>query len=145
MKRFMIVLVCLLVLFALNAYADTVSTPTVNQKGTVVTFTFTNAGDVNFTWSDSSTTKDLMRNLRIKQVKFIPSATDDRFIIYDRGSDGSAEGPAFYDTGKLADAYDRHGDDFGGKPLQVSDPHIDISDCTLSTEANCKLIIILDK
>lgn len=140
MKRFLLYLA--VVLFAIYATSALAANDVkVNDKGTIITIT---GLDEDLQWSTESDLQNLTHKIKIIQIKFIPSATNDRFIIYDRQSDGTIEGPAFFDTGKIADAYDVKVDSMGGG-VSVSDPWIDITDCIMTTAADCKLIIIIER
>jgi len=140
MKKFVwMILVTIIMILPFSVFAA--NTTKVNKKATVIEIT---GLDADWTWSTTAETKDIAPPIKIIQIKFIPSAINDRFFIYDTLSDGTAEGPAVFDSGLIADAYDRVQDPLGGG-VTVSDPFIDISDCTLGTAANCKIIIIIKR
>ncbi len=71
----------------------------------------------------------------ITAIEFIPSATDDRMIIHDGGIDDAA----IFDSGPCVDEYSIKYVTFN--PPKPCDPVIDISDCTLGTPANAKVVI----
>ncbi len=147
MKKFRVFLfTALLVFFAGVSVALPGNDIKVNQKGTVITITFDGATD--FEWQAATETQNLGRSIKIIQIKYIASTTGDRFIIYDRLADGTTEGPAFFDTGPIADIYDVRVDAMGGG-VTVTNPWIDISDCTMGAQmagaADCKLIIIIER
>ena len=71
----------------------------------------------------------------LRSVTFIPSAANDRFILHDGGIDAAE----LFDTGIVSgtDARTKYFADRGHRCI----PTIDISDCTLGTAANCKVIL----
>ena len=139
MKQFKWIVFAICMLFPFSASA--VNVVKVNKKATVIEIT---GLDANLLWSTTDELKNITPPIKIIQVKFIPSATNDRFIIYDTLSDGTAKGPAFFDSGLIADVYERTQDPMGGG-VTVSDPYIVIGDCTLGTAANAKIIIIIER
>lgn len=90
--------------------------------------------------------------IRVKSIKFVPSATDDVMIIKE-GDPGyattaalvtaqTATAPELFHV-KCVDAYDDRIVYFGGNRGRVMRPFIDISDCTLGTAANARVEIEL--
>jgi len=68
-------------------------------------------------------------------VVFYPSATNDRMIIHDGGLDNDE----IFDSGTVADSYDRTVLYY--PPKTFVKPVIDITDCTLGTAASARVKI----
>ena len=123
---------------AFASYGFAANTIVVTDQNQVITIT---GLDEDFDASTATETLGLLRNgvLKVWMVVFIPSATNDRMIIRDNGIDA----PEFFDPGIYSDAYDSRVLYFY-EPLEVN-PVIDISDCTLGTAANAKVMIYIQK
>lgn len=74
---------------------------------------------------------------RIQRITFYPSAASDRMIIRDGGIDAAT----FFDSGAVSGADDPRTTSWVNP--QYAPLVIDISDCTLSTPANAKVVIHL--
>ncbi len=86
--------------------------------------------------------------LRVKSIKFIPSATNDVMVIKEAdpgyattaaiiAAQSTTAPELFY--AKAVDVYDQRIEYFGGDKGKVIRPFIDISDCTLGTAANARV------
>lgn len=73
----------------------------------------------------------------VRSIQFNPSAANDVMII----NDGGIDGPSIFDVKCTADTDQRV--KYFDPPLYCA-PVIDITDCTLGTAANAKVIITLD-
>ena len=71
-------------------------------------------------------------------VQFVPSAASDRMIIRNGGLDNAV----IFDSGVTANTNPLRVDMPGS---QYCNPVIDISDCTLSTAANAKVMLLVSK
>ena len=129
------------IILAFSTYAFAANTTVVTAQDQVITIT---GLDEDWDASTESETSGLLRNgvLRVWRIVFIPSATDDRMIIRDGGIDD----PEFFDTGKCGDAYDVRTLKVDSEDeILLVNPVIDISDCTLGTAANAKVMIYIEK
>jgi len=141
MKTLIKLLVIASMVFLFSSYAFAVNTTVVTAQDQVITITGLDPAGEDWDASTETETMGLLRNgvLKVWAVVFIPSATDDRMIIRDDGIDE----PEFFDPGKNADAYDSRVLYFR-EPLEVN-PVIDVSDCTITTPANAKVMIYISK
>lgn len=132
MKKFLLV-IALVLLVPLFAFA--VNTTTVSTNNRTITIT---GLDDNWTWStDLSSEDNEVKHGQVWAIIFYPSAQSDRMIIHDGGID---TGVAF-DSGLASGSDDPRIMYYppGAKMELV----IDITDCTLSTPASAKVIIML--
>lgn len=75
----------------------------------------------------------------VTRIVFYPSAAADRMIVHDGGVDTAA----YFDSGIVSGSDDPRTKDYPGiKPVQLV---IDISDCTLGTAANAKVLIFIEQ
>jgi len=74
------------------------------------------------------------RDYYIQSIQFIPSAQNDRMIVHDEGIDGADifDSGLAPDTAAIIEYYN---------PPKWAMPVIDISDCTLNSAGDCKVII----
>ncbi len=86
--------------------------------------------------------------LRVKSIKFIPSATDDIMVIKEADpgyattaalvTAQTATAPELFRV-KCVDIYDQRIEYFGGVGGKIMRPFIDVSDCTFSTASNVRV------
>jgi len=98
-------------------------------KGNVIQITGLDAD-----WNGSTETG--LSNMRISSIQFNPSGADDEMIVHDGGIDGVT---IFHM--KSADVYDQKIRYY--EPPIIANPVIDISDCTLATPADAKVLITI--
>lgn len=92
--------------------------------------------DADWTWNTELSEHAHMNGIIVKSIQFNPSGANDVFIIHEGGIDGASifEVKCTGDTDNRVKYFD--------PPLHCA-PVIDISDCTLATAANAKVIIEL--
>ena len=102
---------------------------TTTENGRVIEITGLDAD-----WQGSVDTS--MSRMKIESIQFNPSAADDVMIIHDGGLNNAS----LMDV-TCQNVYDQRVKYF--HPPVWADPVIDISDCTLGTAANAKVIITI--
>ncbi|MHC4413560.1 MAG: hypothetical protein ACYSW6_11440 [Planctomycetota bacterium] len=96
--------------------------------------------DVNWVWTtDLAAESSNVSQAKVKAIIFYPSAANDRMIIRDGGIDEAT----IFDSGAVSGADDP-------RIVYIDPPSkielvIDISDCTLDTAANAKVVILLER
>jgi len=135
----LLVIVSMIFLFSYDVFAANATV--VTRQNQVITITGLDPAGEDWDASVEAETLGLLRNgvLKVWMVVFIPSATNDRMIIRDDGIDGSE----FFDAGKHAEVYDSRVK-YYYEPLEVN-PVIDVSDCTIATPADVKVMIYILK
>lgn len=87
--------------------------------------------DADWSWE---TDGPFPQGIRATSIQFIPSATSDRMIIHEGGIDAAE----IFDSGPTPGTYPVFEPIIPPRRIK---PVIDISDCTLDTAANAKVII----
>ena len=98
--------------------------------------------DADWSWPGDIVTpgtfSDKVATAKIRSIKFYPSAANDRMVIRDGGNDAAT----FFDSGLVSAATDPRIEYYD--PPRHVDLYIDISDSTLNTAANCKVVIQIE-
>jgi hypothetical protein len=133
MKRILAVMFFVLA-FAVNGFA--VNTTTIGTSRSVIEIT---GLDADWTWeTDLASQERVILDGRVQRIVFYPSAASDRMIIRDGGIDNAT----YFDSGAVSGADDPRTVTYVN-PVHVN-LVIDITDCTLSTAANAKVVIYLE-
>lgn len=136
MKRLFICLIACLV-FPFAALAA--NTTNISTSGFSIEIT---GLDADWYWETeiaaNTSIPEKFKDAKIAAIVFYPSAANDRFIIHDGGIDEAA----FFDSGLVSAASDPRVLYY--IPAKQANLIIDISDCTMNTAANCKVVILLE-
>lgn len=133
MKRVLLIAICFLLMAGI-AVATNVTTIGASAKTIEIT-----GLDADWTWNTELAGEiKVVSEGRISRITFYPSAASDRMIIRDNGIDAAT----YFDSGSVSGSDDP-------RTMTYMNPRkanlvIDITDCTLDTAANAKVVIELE-
>lgn len=134
MKKFLILITVLFLILASVALAA--NTTKVGISGN--TIEIIPDGSTDWVWNtDLATAPRRVRDAKIAQIIFYPSAASDQLIIHDNGIDEAT----FFDSWTAVDANDARTITY--PPATNTNIVIDASDCTFDTAGSTKILIIL--